>query len=421
MTPRLTKAGGTRKRPVRYGQGAPTSGARELEAGLRAHKKGRHAEAVAWYRSVVEREPRCVDAWANLGAALVALGRARDAERAFSSAVAAASRDARVLRDAGIGLASLGRWGAARELLEAAVAFDPTLTGAALHLVRVCAEAGDAAAALSHARGAVARAPRAAAAHLELHRALFRDDAPMLAAPAATTALELDPTWDLARLQLGGLLGLAGREDESRGILAGLRASAGQRAALGYALESRRASTRFFAFSRQVLAFALESSPPAGPVLEFGVRHGISTRLLAELGGAHIHAFDSFRGLPEPFYGRAPGAFTTDGELPDIPENVTLHVGLFSETLPRYLELGLPAPRLVHIDSDLYSSAREVLDALSPLLGPGTVLVFDEYLGNDRWQEDEFRAFQEVRVAHGWRYEYLAFNWFTGQAVVRMS
>lgn len=418
MAARRTRAGGTRKRPVRY---RATAADAELAAGLRAHRRQAWEEAAALYRRVLARDPACLDSIINLGSVLVSLGRAREAEQAFARALELDGVEPRALRDAGIGLASLGRWELARRHLERAVVADPSLIGAALHLTRVCAEMGDRGAALERARATVARAPGDAAARREMHRVLFDDAEPVLGIEAALAAVELDPSWDLARLELAGSLELAGRPGTAAQVLGGLRGSAGLRDALAYAFRERSARTRFLSESREALLFALDAASLDGPVLELGVRHGTSTRILARRFEGEVHAFDSFRGLPEPWYGREAGAFTTDGELPDVPANVVLHVGLFAETLPRFVDAHPAPPRLIHIDSDLYSSARLALDALAPLVRPGTVLVFDEYIGNDGWRQDEHRAFQEVRAARSWRYEYLAFSWFTGQAVVRIG
>ncbi len=48
---------------------------------------------------------------------------------------------------------------------------------------------------------------------------------------------------------------------------------------------------------------------------------------------------------------------------------------------------------------DLYSSTKATFDALGDRIAPGTVIVFDEYIGNDRWAKDEFKAFQEAVLA----------------------
>jgi tetratricopeptide (TPR) repeat protein len=419
MPARRSKAGAAKKRPVRYGrEAAPASPA--LVAALRAHRKGDLVEAIGVYQRALEAG-ESVDAWMNLGSALAALGRAREARRALSRAALLAPDHARLQRDVGIGFAAIGHAAEARTALERAVALDASLSGASLFLVRLLLEVGDRAGAVQCGQRALERRPAEAALHLELHRALFDDRAPGDAIAAAERAVALDPRWELARLQLGAALALEGSHAQARAVHAAL----GPRAAspldaIRYALDRRDDATRFFASSRETLVFALQAAAGTGPVLEFGVRHGTSTRVLAA-HAARLHAFDSFQGLPEPWYGREPGAFTTAGEVPDLPAHVEVHVGLFSQTLPVYLAQRPAPPRLVHVDSDLYSSARDVLSALGSSIGPGCVIVFDEYIGNDRWREDEHRAFREAVASHRWRYRYLAFNWFTGQAVVRVE
>ena len=97
-----------------------------------------------------------------------------------------------------------------------------------------------------------------------------------------------------------------------------------------------------------------------------------------------------------------------------------LHVGWFDATLPAFLAQNAEPLRFVNVDCDLYSSTKVALDALAPRVGPGTVLVFDEYIINDAWMKDEFKAFQEVVAEHGWKYEYLAFSVTDCQAAVRL-
>ncbi|MEJ2564948.1 MAG: hypothetical protein P8164_01615 [Gammaproteobacteria bacterium] len=56
----------------------------------------------------------------------------------------------------------------------------------------------------------------------------------------------------------------------------------------------------------------------------------------------------------------------------------------------------------MNIDCDLYSISKTVLDSLAPSIVPGTVIVFDEYVGNEHWREDVSRTFQEaVRTMAG--------------------
>ncbi|MCX7627967.1 MAG: tetratricopeptide repeat protein [Methylophilaceae bacterium] len=164
----------------------------------------------------------------------------------------------------------------------------------------------------------------------------------------------------------------------------------------------------------------LEKAPAAGLVLEFGVRHGNSIRQIAALAGQEVHGFDSFQGLPEAWHDEAKGSYTTGGKLPEVPHNVRLHVGWFSDVLPEFLEHHSEPIRLLNIDCDIYSSTKTVLDLLAPRIVPGSVILFDEYIGNAHWREDEFKAFQEAVVRYGWQYEYLCFSLYTKQVGVRI-
>ena len=163
---------------------------------------------------------------------------------------------------------------------------------------------------------------------------------------------------------------------------------------------------------------AMAAARTEGLVLEFGVRHGNTIRQIARLAGQEVHGFDSFEGLPEEWHHEPKGSYTTKGHKPQVPSQVQLHAGWFEDTLPEFLAHHAGNVRLVNIDCDIYSSTRTVLEALAPRIVRGSVLVFDEYIGNAHWREDEFKAFQEAVKQYGWRYEYLSFSFFTKQVVV---
>jgi hypothetical protein len=130
---------------------------------------------------------------------------------------------------------------------------------------------------------------------------------------------------------------------------------------------------------------------PQGVALEFGVGSGQSTRILAE--HMPVIGFDSWLGLPESWRPEFPaGSFA---HMPPEIENVDLIDGWFEDTLPGF---SFPVAGLVHIDCDLYSSTKTVLDH-TPLTR-GCIVVFDEWHGYDGCEDHEQRAWREYAAAN---------------------
>jgi Methyltransferase domain len=166
------------------------------------------------------------------------------------------------------------------------------------------------------------------------------------------------------------------------------------------------------ASGRQVLDIALAATKSVGHVTEFGVYKGGTIRFIARrLPRRQVHGFDSFAGLPESWTG---DAFNYDarGKAPQVPSNVELHSGLFADSIPRWLAEHPGPAAFVHIDSDLYSSAKCVLDLIEARIIPGTVIVFDEYFNYPGWKDGEHKAFGELKARAGLACEYLAYSRF---------
>ncbi len=157
-----------------------------------------------------------------------------------------------------------------------------------------------------------------------------------------------------------------------------------------------------------------------GLILEFGVRHGTSIRQLASFASKPMYGFDSFEGLPEDWHQESKEVYSTKGKIPKVPAHVTLIPGWFEETLPLFLEKHEEDVALINIDCDIYSSTKTVLDLLSDRIKKGTIIVFDEYIGNLHWEEDEHKAFMEGIDKYQWKYEYLLYSAYTKQVVVRI-
>ena len=153
---------------------------------------------------------------------------------------------------------------------------------------------------------------------------------------------------------------------------------------------------------------ALAACIGGGLYMEFGVANGQSLRVIRAKLPLHVrlYGFDSFKGLPERWNGMPEGSFATPYRVP-LP-NTKLIEGLFEETLPGFLREHPGHVSFMHIDCDLYSSTKTVLQAFSDRIVSGTVILFDEYFGYPDCETYERKAFEEFVQATGIRCEALA-------------
>lgn len=130
--------------------------------------------------------------------------------------------------------------------------------------------------------------------------------------------------------------------------------------------------------------------------LEFGVCSGRTINLISECTEQIVYGFDSFYGLPEDWENhQKKGTYSTDGNLPSVRPNVELVVGLFEDTLDKFLENHKDPVAYLHLDADLYSSTKFVLDKLCDRIVKGTVVSFDEVYNYPEYLDHEIKAWVE--------------------------
>ncbi len=150
-----------------------------------------------------------------------------------------------------------------------------------------------------------------------------------------------------------------------------------------------------------------------GLVLEFGVHEGTSITVIAEtLKGLKpnqkVYGFDSFEGLPEAWGEDHPiGTFKME-KPPVVPDNVELVIGLFQDTLDKFLEEHDEPVAFCHLDCDIYSAAAFVLTKIAPRCRKNTVIAFDEIFGSQRAHDHERKAFIEFLQLTGYDFSYVA-------------
>jgi len=164
--------------------------------------------------------------------------------------------------------------------------------------------------------------------------------------------------------------------------------------------------------------------------MEFGVYRGRTITATAANTFNVVYGFDSFEGLPEHWDNDNPqGVYSLGGTIPlgaiagsndenpgmydsspttvirPWPRNVCLVKGLFAASLPSFLEEHREPAAFINIDSDLYSSAKTVLELLEGRFQNGTILTFDELCDYPTYRDHEIRAFAEFLIKTGYQYE----------------
>ena len=161
-----------------------------------------------------------------------------------------------------------------------------------------------------------------------------------------------------------------------------------------------------------------------GEILEFGVYKAVTTNIIAEFfPNKIVHGFDSFEGLPEQWnisykekYNKHKKGYFALEQLPQVRDNVKLWKGWFDDTITDFLQKkDITQISFLHVDSDLYSSAKTIFDNLNKFIVPNTVVVFDEFYpwGRKRyetWKEHEYKALHEWTKDYDREFEILAHN-----------
>ena len=155
------------------------------------------------------------------------------------------------------------------------------------------------------------------------------------------------------------------------------------------------------------------------PFYEFGVWNGVSFRYLINTFKKGF-GFDTFSGLPEDWHHEPKGSYSSFEGVPKI-EGGEFIVGKFEDTLQDFFAVERPKASLINFDADLYSSTLCALNYSEKVIDEKTILIFDEFLNNDNWEEDEFKALNEFCDRAGYSYEVIAISIFTKQVAIKLK
>lgn len=105
-------------------------------------------------------------------------------------------------------------------------------------------------------------------------------------------------------------------------------------------------------------------------------------------------------------------AFSSNGKLPKVNSNVELIKGWFNETLPDFIKQYNKKISFIHMDVDLYSSTKYILNIVKDYIDKDCVIIFDELVNYPGFDGDkgELKAFHEFITENVVDYEWIGMN-----------
>ena len=176
---------------------------------------------------------------------------------------------------------------------------------------------------------------------------------------------------------------------------------------------------KLFFYKWDLFDFVVKNSVLNRPFYEFGVWRGSSFKYLIK-AFKKGYGFDTFTGIPEDWHDETVGTYSSDGAIPKIHGGEFI-VGEFQDTLIEFFSVSRPKASVINFDADLYSSTLCALRACQNVIDPSTILIFDEFLINENWEEDEYKALTEFCTENNFNYEVLAVSFFTKQVALRLT
>ena len=162
----------------------------------------------------------------------------------------------------------------------------------------------------------------------------------------------------------------------------------------------------------------IDKSKKDRPFYEFGVWRGESFKYLISTFKKG-YGFDTFEGLPEDWHKTQKGSYSADGIIPKIDGGKFIE-GEFEDTLPNFFAKPRPMASIINFDADLYSSTICALNYSKSVIDKYTILIFDEFIINSCWEQDEYKALNEFCSINNLTYEVLAISYMTKQVAVKL-
>jgi tetratricopeptide (TPR) repeat protein len=408
-----------------------------------------YQKARACYEKAIKINPNYADAHNNLGIIFEKLGDLQKAKECYERAIEINPNYADAHYNIGIIFNELGDLQKAKECYEKAIEINPNYTEAHNNLGVVFRKLGENQKAKECYKKAIEINPNHSAAHNNLGVIFQQLGENKKANDCYEQAIKINPNhvdthWNLhglstdideALLILKKLYKIDNNHIKSKIMISALEGYKGDFKTFNEFLNSSHLNHPFVRSVKWVFSLpklpniffdrwlffdaVIKLTDNSRPFYEFGVWNGVSFQYLINTFKKGF-GFDTFSGLPEAWQKKPKGAYSSYGVVPKI-EGGEFIIGKFEDTLPNFFSTEQPMASLINFDADLYSSTLCALNNSNKVIDKKTILIFDELIINDKWEEDEYKALNEFCGNLGYNYEVIAVSFFTKQVAIKLK
>ena len=379
-------------------------------------KKSREPQkAINCYKKAIQIHPNYTDAHNNLGIVFKELGELQKAISCYEKAIQIDSTYAGAHNNLGVVFFQLGQLQKAIGCYKKVIQIHPNDAGAHYNLGIVFNELGEPKKATSCYEKAIKIYPNYPDAYWNLHSLASNID-------EALTILKklynIDNKFLKAKIMISALQGFKGRFNDFDALLTTSVSNHPLTRSIKWVFSLPKLPKIFFNrwdFFDAVVALTDKSRP----FYEFGVWNGISFQYLINTLKKGF-GFDTFTGLPKDFHHERAGTYSSFGSVPKIAGGKFI-VGKFEDTLPKFFSKKRPLASLINFDADLYSSTLCALNYSNKAIDGKSILIFDEFLTNKHWEEDEYKALNEFCDNFSISYDVLAVSFYSKQVAVKLK
>ena len=367
------------------------------------------------YEKAIKVEPDFADAHNNLGTVYKKLGDIHNAKNCYDKAIEINPNFVNALYNLGIVHKELGDYQKAKFYYEKVIKINPKQVNSYNNLGVILDELGDTQKAKAYYNAAIKINPNYTEPYWNAHvLATNIDEADSI----LKKLYKIDNTHIKAKIMISALEGYKGNLSSFNKILESRDSEHPYTRSIKWIFSQPRLPKIFFnrwSFFDEIVSLTETSRP----FYEFGVWNGVSFKYLINTFKKG-YGFDTFTGIPESWHHEPKGNYSNFGQVPKI-EGGEFIVGKFEDTLKKFFSKKKPLASLINFDADLYSSTICALNFSKEVIDEKTILIFDEFIMNDNWEKDEYKALNEFCNNFGFNYEVLAFSLSTKQVAVKLK